>query len=247
MLLFSRSAVPDSASPRTAAHSLSITMSQSLLRLTSIESMCGWHLLCFQNFGLHEPLLPCSVLRIASVCPPLSMFRALALAVDPFPAISHGHVASRSLLLYRLWVPVRTLTSHLAPSTLPSAHGHSTQRPPPRPRFQAEARPVCHALHEPLVAFLSSDPPLSLSNIKSFLLAEDSRSCWCLRAPRLPPWVTVFPGSLPRGHCPPQLVPWQGARHPVPAHLPAFPGSTDLTSGTEPDRRCLCKRRDAAI
>ena len=171
MLLFSRSAVPDSASPRTAAQaSLSITMSQSLLRLTSIESMCGRHLLCFQNFGLHEPLLPCSVLCVSSVCPPLSVFRALALAVDPFPAISHRHVASRSLLLYRLWVPVRTLTSHLAPSTLPSAHGHSTQRPPPRPGFKP--RP-------------DQSATLSMSHLWPFclltlhcLFPTSSPSCW---------------------------------------------------------------------
>ena len=162
------------ASPRTAARaSLSITTSQSLLRLTSIESMCGRRLfLCFQNFGLHEPLPPHCVLRVSSVCPPLSVFRALALAVGPFPAISHGRVASRSLLLYRLWVPVRTLTSHLAPSTLPSAHGHSTQRPPPRPRFHAEARPVCHAT-------------LSMSRLWPFclltlccLFPTSSPSCW---------------------------------------------------------------------
>ena len=108
------------------------------------------------------------------------------------------------------------------------------------------------APREPLVAFLSADPPLPLPNIKSFLLAEDSQPRWCLRAPRLPPRVTAFPGSLPRGPCLPQPVPWQGARHPVPAHLPAFCGSTDLTSGMEPDRCCLRlfpqpERRDTAI
>lgn len=41
--------------------------------------------------------------------------------------------------------PVGALASLSALPTLPSAHGHPTQRPPPRPRFHAEARPVCHA------------------------------------------------------------------------------------------------------
>ena len=216
--------------------------------------MCGRHLFfCFRNFGLHEPLLPRSALRVSSSVLSVRV-QGPGLGCGPPPPHlprTRGPEEPSALPSLGPWGRPR----------LPFGSVHTCQcpwalHPEATPKTQVSGRgPTslpCWAPREPLVAFLSADPPLPLPNIKSFLLAEDSQPRWCLRAPRLPPRVTAFPGSLPRGPCLPQPVPWQGARHPVPAHLPAFCGSTDLTSGMEPDRCCLRlfpqpERRDTAI
>ena len=147
MLLFSRSAVPNSLRahglqhrlpcpsqcPRVCSNSYPVRPCVAGI-FSSVSGTLGFMSRCY-------PALRCVSHRLSS----LSVFRALALAVDPLPLTSHGRVGPRSLLLFRLWVPGGALASPLAQSTLASAHGHSTQRPPPRPRFQAEARPVCRA------------------------------------------------------------------------------------------------------
>lgn len=216
--------------------------------------MCGRRLsLSFQDLGLP-----------GRCCPALSCTSHLPVLLCPCSGAWPWPWTPSWRYLTDVWPRGAFCSTCLRPCgcpRLPFSSAHTSQcprapHPEATPKTQVSRRSQtslpCYAPHEPFVAFLSSDPLLSLPDIMSFLLAKDARPSWCLQALHLPPWVTVFPGSLPREPCPPQPVPWQGARHAVPAHLPAFRGSRDLTLGTEPDRRRppplpQPERREAAI
>ena len=98
----------------------------------------------FPGIGASWPLLP--ALSCALICLSSSVrVQGPGFGRGPLPGDLSQTRGLEGPSAPRVCVPVGILASLSALPTLPSAHGHSTRRPPPRLRFHAEARPVCHA------------------------------------------------------------------------------------------------------